>query len=297
MHPHIMPQKPIHIQSSAVIARSNWSQYYIQHCDNKRQKRDQISVSQQTPHTSPSRASYGVSIVRILEKNDRVRTAPHCICFQNDKRDHISYINWYVHPGVPYKMIKRLISYLPIKYALSLCGQVWWHGIFWWQFKFFCRHLILKATSWIDSYVDLFCFITQECSCFLVINCSPKICMYVYFEVIKHSYSHLLWTFHVMNPSESSHRLSVAHSLNCMVKAVMVSSSNRWPISTKICYELKTAMLQNRVQILLWISLNKLPIDIFRTFRFKCNMAASPPREMGACFGCRNCITRASGVM
>ena len=29
------------------------------------------------PHTSPSRASYGVSIVRILEKIDRVITAPH----------------------------------------------------------------------------------------------------------------------------------------------------------------------------------------------------------------------------
>ena len=48
----------------------------------------------------------------------------------------------------------------------------------------------------------------------------------------------------MMNASESSHRLSVAHSLNCMVKYVMVSSSNRWPISTTICYELKTAILQ-----------------------------------------------------
>ena len=134
MHPHIIPQRPIHIQSSAVIALPNLSRYYIRHCNNKRQKGYQISESQQTPHNSPSRASYGVSIVRILEKNDRVRTAPHCICFQNDKRDHISYINWYVHPGVPYKMIKWLISYLPIKYVLSLCGQVWWHGIFWWQF-------------------------------------------------------------------------------------------------------------------------------------------------------------------
>ena len=40
---------------------------------------NQILESQQTPHTSPSRASYGVSIVRILEKIDRVITAPHCI--------------------------------------------------------------------------------------------------------------------------------------------------------------------------------------------------------------------------
>ena len=35
------------------------------------------------------------------------------------------------------------------------------------------------------------------------------------------------------------------------------------------------------------LGLNKLPIDRFRTFRFKCSMAASRPREMGACFGCQ----------
>ena len=39
---------------------------------------DQILESQQTPHISPSRASYGVSIVRIVDKIDRVITAPHC---------------------------------------------------------------------------------------------------------------------------------------------------------------------------------------------------------------------------
>ena len=38
----------------------------------------------------------------------------------------------------------------------------------------FYRHLILKATSWIDSYIDLFCFITQYRSCFLFINAAPK---------------------------------------------------------------------------------------------------------------------------
>ena len=33
---------------------------------------------QKTPHTSPWRARYGVSFVNVLEKNDRVITAPHC---------------------------------------------------------------------------------------------------------------------------------------------------------------------------------------------------------------------------
>ena len=39
--------------------------------------------SQKAPHTSPLRASYGVSSVRIREKIDRVITAPECICFEN----------------------------------------------------------------------------------------------------------------------------------------------------------------------------------------------------------------------
>ena len=40
---------------------------------------NQTSNSQQTPHTSPSWASYGVSIMRKLKKIDRVITAPHCV--------------------------------------------------------------------------------------------------------------------------------------------------------------------------------------------------------------------------
>ena len=38
---------------------------------------DQTLNSQQTPHISPSRASYGLSVVRILEKNDHVIMVPH----------------------------------------------------------------------------------------------------------------------------------------------------------------------------------------------------------------------------
>ena len=45
----------------------------------QRQKVNQILESQQTSHISPSRASYGVSFVKILKKIDRVITAPHCI--------------------------------------------------------------------------------------------------------------------------------------------------------------------------------------------------------------------------
>ena len=45
----------------------------------QRQKVNKILESQQTSHISPSRASYGVSFVKIMNKIDCVITAPHCI--------------------------------------------------------------------------------------------------------------------------------------------------------------------------------------------------------------------------
>ena len=51
----------------------------LRHCDNSGRNLNRILESQQTPHTLPSRASYGVSIVRIWDKIDSVITAPHCI--------------------------------------------------------------------------------------------------------------------------------------------------------------------------------------------------------------------------
>ena len=45
----------------------------------EQQNWNQSSNSQQTPHTLSSWASYGLSIVRIMEKIDHVITAPSCI--------------------------------------------------------------------------------------------------------------------------------------------------------------------------------------------------------------------------
>ena len=42
---------------------------------------DQALNSQKTPHTSPLRASYGMSFVSILMKNDRVIKGFYCIIF------------------------------------------------------------------------------------------------------------------------------------------------------------------------------------------------------------------------
>ena len=68
----------VKVQWSAVITRSNLSLYYIKLWWRQRNV-NQISNSQQTSQTSSSRASYGVSIMRILKKIDRVIMALHCI--------------------------------------------------------------------------------------------------------------------------------------------------------------------------------------------------------------------------
>ena len=44
----------------------------------QQQNIQQISNSQKTHHISPSRASYGVSVMSISHKIDRVTAAPHC---------------------------------------------------------------------------------------------------------------------------------------------------------------------------------------------------------------------------
>ena len=45
---------------------------------------DQALNSQKTPHTSPLRASYGMSFVSILMKNDRVIKGFYCIMKTGD---------------------------------------------------------------------------------------------------------------------------------------------------------------------------------------------------------------------
>ena len=63
------------VQSSANITRPNTTWYCLQYFSYLHRN----LYTQQTPHTSPSRASYEVSIVRNLEKIARVITAPHSI--------------------------------------------------------------------------------------------------------------------------------------------------------------------------------------------------------------------------
>ena len=48
---------------------------------------DQALNSQKTPHTSPLRASYGMSFVSILMKNDRVIKGFYCIWIPKSQKE------------------------------------------------------------------------------------------------------------------------------------------------------------------------------------------------------------------
>ena len=74
---YLLLEKNLRYRSSAIITWSNTTWYCIQYSSYWAVNRN--LCTQQTPHTSPSRASYGVSLVRNLENIDNVITAPHCI--------------------------------------------------------------------------------------------------------------------------------------------------------------------------------------------------------------------------
>ena len=68
------------------------------------QKLNQILESQQTPHISPLRASYGVSIVRILEKIDRVIIGTALYHAIYVSLLYSIYHRTQDHPGIMYKL-------------------------------------------------------------------------------------------------------------------------------------------------------------------------------------------------
>ena len=103
------------IQSSTVKTRSNLK-YYIQYCDDSNINYH-TSNSQQTLHSSPSRASYGVSIMGILKKIGRVITVPHCMYFSDSAQQSRSLD---VHPLYS---IYKTAGWLPV--SRVVCPCVW----------------------------------------------------------------------------------------------------------------------------------------------------------------------------
>ena len=87
----------------------------------QQQNVNQTSKSQQTPHTSPSRASYVVAIVRIWEEIDRVITALHCItklpASKYNKHTHIKHTK--VCQGRRFKNTYELLNLRALKFSIA----------------------------------------------------------------------------------------------------------------------------------------------------------------------------------
>ena len=82
-----------------------FSKYYIRHCDYRGGNLTWLWTRNRQPHSS----SYGVFVVRILEKLDRVKTASHCIPPSDDGKYRCVNSK---NPWSPYLLLHRMSSLL-----------------------------------------------------------------------------------------------------------------------------------------------------------------------------------------
>ena len=75
--------------------------------------------SQQTPHTSISQSSYGVSIVRIWEKIDHIITAPQCILDSVQMRLDSIVHQCKNHHFLIWLILEKLSKYMPLFHIIS----------------------------------------------------------------------------------------------------------------------------------------------------------------------------------
>ena len=70
---------------------------------------DQALNSQKTPHTSPLRASYGMSFVSILMKNDRVIKGFYCNMYSKPKYESLTVVaHWQISAALSTLVIDHL---------------------------------------------------------------------------------------------------------------------------------------------------------------------------------------------
>ena len=91
---------------------------------------DQALNSQKTPHTSPLQASYGMSFVSILMKNDRVIKGFYCIYIGMWNYDvllslshiYIILMIWYTKEIFMTEMVSLTVSFVIAQSVSPLCG-------------------------------------------------------------------------------------------------------------------------------------------------------------------------------
>ena len=122
---------------------------------------DQALNSQKTPHTSPLRASYGMSFVSILMKNDRVIKGFYCIymyiyCMYISISSHISiHVSihkfwWNFHHWLHWKLSKWQ---LPVQPVIKISSK-WRHFRFSVSLKKLCSRSALYRFFSFSSVVE-----------------------------------------------------------------------------------------------------------------------------------------------
>ena len=105
---------------------------------------DQALNSQKTPHTSPLRASYGMSFVSILMKNDRVIKGFYCTCMMVIQVEYL--LQW----SITWKYFWH--NMLVIKfYKLWTSEQYFQTSDFWRWFQFKIARPVTDVVIWMFS--------------------------------------------------------------------------------------------------------------------------------------------------
>ena len=106
-----------------------FSWYYIWHCDDS----GRMMTSQQTLHTSPSGVSYGVPVIRILEKIYQVIKAMHCV--YHEKIAHKAF-NWRdeLYYFLPYALVQTAeqtfyLTDISFSESVHRIPSWYWHNV------------------------------------------------------------------------------------------------------------------------------------------------------------------------
>ena len=132
----------IPIQCGAVITQSNLSLYYIRHHDDSNRKSIRFQTHNRHPITRPYGVSYGVSIMRILKKIDRIITTTHCTWKDGLYKEtgSRSIITWHcIH-------LHLFVTTGQLKLVLCIAGDHWLPHvkILAWFTLFLIRHVYAK---------------------------------------------------------------------------------------------------------------------------------------------------------
>ena len=132
------------IQSSAVITRSNLSRCYIRRYDDSTRTQIRLQTHNRHTYSLPSRASYGLSIMGILKKIDRVITALYCIMDSVPSGQHACLSAWHGKFNLIISVESFQNNVVPVRFLL-------WFVVIWLVLVY--RYPSQRSDAFIDASV------------------------------------------------------------------------------------------------------------------------------------------------